>query len=413
VAISERHRLARIFGFEPVKPWGALGGAALLAAIPGGALLGTWIASGALTVGITAMIVDENRKIADGLQEVRRWGFSVEGYRAWLLAHSPAFDLELRRDVATDLITASLTAVDGSIIVERRSERVVRVIMRRIEMEGGENQPTFLVGDRKRLFEVHDRVLAPLHADVGIVAMRMGDRDTLTALVASPRSATADAAFREQALVAPPDLQSLAHTGTSHLRPPQEASSMKLRTDRLLYATGQVPTTAGKLMTLIVVGLICGGGIGATIGVGGALGILFGTGAGTFGAWLARRGDHRRLERALAASQQYPFPVEGYENWLLSGRPQLDVEFAAPVDDGSLEDMIRTTNRNMTLTWLSDRVIRIECEPVMHMAAQGIKSFWGGDPDMFALIVRRVLEPLHGKVGIVAVRMGGYLDRRA
>jgi hypothetical protein len=32
---------------------------------------------------------------------------------------------------------------------------------------------------------------------------------------------------------------------------------------------------------------------------------------------------------------------------------------------------------------------------------------------MFAVIVRRVLSPLHVKVGIVAVRMGGYLDRRA
>jgi len=49
----------------------------------------------------------------------------------------------------------------------------------------------------------------------------------------------------------------------------------------------------------------------------------------------------------------------------------------------------------------------------MHMAAQGIKSFWGGDPDMFMIIVTRVLEPLHRRVGVVAVRMGGYLDRRA
>jgi hypothetical protein len=409
VAVSERHRLARIYGFEPVKPWGAVGGAILLVIVP----WQTWIAGGALALGITAMVVDENRKIADGLKEVGTWGFTVEGYRTWLLAHSPAFDLELRRDVSIDLLTASLAAVDPSIVVERRSERIVRVIMRRIEMEGGEGQPTFLVGDRKRLFEVRDRVLAPLHADVGIITVRMGDRDSLTALVAAPQSATADAAFREQAIVAPPDLQSLAHTGTSHLRPPQEADTLKLRTDRLLYATGQVPVTAGMLTTIVVGGLIGGGIIGAVAGLGSAIGIVLGSGFGTFAAWLARRGDKAKLQRALVETQPSGFHVEGYENWLLSGRPQFDVELAAPCDDGSFEDLIRTTNRNVTLTWLSDTVVRIECEPVMHMAAQGIKSFWGGDPTMFSMIVRRVLEPLHQKIGIVAVRMGGYLDRRA
>jgi hypothetical protein len=407
VALSERHRLARIYGFEPVKPWGALGGAIVLAIIP----WQTWIAGGALALGITAMVVDENRKIADGLKEVSTWGFAVEGYRDWLLAYSPAFDLELRRDVAVDLIAASLGAVDASIVVERRGDRMVRVIMRRIEMEGGEGQPTFLVGDRKRLFEVRDRVLGPLHADVGIIAVRMGDRDTLAALVASPQSATADAAFREQALVAPPDLQSLAHAGTSQLRPPQEAGGLRLRTDRLLYATGQVPTTAGMLTTIVIGGVIAGGIVGVMAGIGGALGILLGSGFGTLAAWAARRGDHTRLQRALEPAWEYPFPVEGYENWLLSGRPQFDVEFASSTDD--VEELIRATNRNVTLTWLTDRVVRIECEPVMHMASQGIKSFWGGDPDMFAVIVRRVLSPLHVKVGIVAVRMGGYLDRRA
>jgi hypothetical protein len=409
VAASERHRLARVFGFEPMKPWGAIGGAIILAVIP----WQTWIAGGALALGITAMLVDENRKIADGLKEVATWGYPVEGYRDWLLAHSPTFDLELRRDVSSDLISSSLAAVDPSIVVERRGDRVVRVIMRRIEMEGGERQPTFLVGDRKRLLEVRDRVLGPLHADVGIVALRMGDRDSLAALVATQRSATADAAFREQAIVAPPELQSLAHAGTSNLRPPQEASSLALRTDRLLYATGQVPITSGNLFTILIGCLTAGGIIGVMAGIGGPLGVLIGSGFGTVAAWGARRSDHKKLDRALEASRQYPFPVEGYENFLLSGRPQFDVELAAPLEDGSFEDLIRTTNRNVTLTWLSDRIVRIECEPVMHMASQGIKSFWGGDEGMFASIARRVLEPVHRTVGIVAVRMGGYLDRRA
>ena len=49
----------------------------------------------------------------------------------------------------------------------------------------------------------------------------------------------------------------------------------------------------------------------------------------------------------------------------------------------------------------------------MHMASHGIKSFWGGDPALLAIVVERVLVPLHKAHGIAAVRMGGYLDRRA
>lgn len=405
----DRERLARVFGFEPVKPWGALGGAVLLAIIP----WHTWIAGGAIALGLTALVVDENRKIADGLKAVESWGFPVEGYRAWLLAFSPTFDIELRRDVAVDLITSSLTAVDPSIVVERRGERVVRVVMRRIEMQGPENRPSFLVGDRKRLFEVRDRVLGPLHADVGIVAMRMGDRDSLAALVAAPQSATADAAFREQALVAPPDLQSLAHAGTSQLRPPQEAGALGLRTDRLLYATGQVPTTAGMLSTIVLGGLLAGVIAGGIASVGAGVGLVIGTALGTVGAWLARRADRTRLERALETIRQHSFPVEGYENWLLSGRPLLDVELESPPGDGVLEGLLRATNRNVTITWLSDRTVRIESEPVMHMAAQGLKSFWGGNPTLFAVLVERVFVPLDAQYRIVAVRMGGYLDRKA
>lgn len=406
---TDRQRLARIYGFEPIRPWGALASAGALFLVP----WDLWLGGGALTLGIAAIIVDENRKIADGLREVETWGFPVEGYRGWLLAHAPAFDLELRREVATDLIASSLTAVDPSIEVERRSDRVVRVIMRQIEMEGGEGQPTFVVGDRKRLLEVRDRVLGPLHADVVIVAMRMGDRDTLAALVAPPQSATADAAFREQALVAPPDLQSLAHAGTSQLRPPQEASALKLRADRLLYATGHVPTTAGMLTALVVGGAILGGIFTAGASLGAGLGFLLGSAAGSTGAWLMRRNDHAKLARELDSVHTKWFPIDGYENWLLSGRPQFDVELAQPAPVADVEHAMTATNKNLTLTWLTDRIVRVESEPVMHMAAQGIKSFWGGNPTLFALLVERVLNPLAKTHGIVGVRMGGYLDRRA
>src|SRR6185503_13359202 len=100
----------------------------------------------------------------------------------------PAFDLELRRDVAIELIEGAILAVDATIEVERRADRIVRVLMRRVEIRNGEHAATFLAGDRKRLAQVCERVLAPLNADVGVVEMRMGERETLTALVAGARN---------------------------------------------------------------------------------------------------------------------------------------------------------------------------------------------------------------------------------
>lgn len=403
---SDRQRLARCFGFEVMKPFGPLVGAGVMAILP----WGTWVVGGPLALIVVAIMADEQRKIADGLAEVKTWGFPVEGYRDWLLAVTPAFDLELKRDVAIDLIAASLHAVNPSIVAERRGERVVRVTMRRIEMEGGERQPSVFVGDRKRLHEVRDRVLAPLHADVGIVAMRMGDKDTLAALVASPQAATAGAAFRDQAFVAPPDLQSLAHAGTSQLRPPQEAGTLKVRTDRLLYATGHVPTSAGS-MTWAVTGMSILGGIAISVGtaLGGGIGILIGAGIGTGMAWGMRKRDKGKLQKSLAEGTQWPFPVEGYDNWLLSGRPIMDIEFGQPVEEAALPEAFAD---RFVVTWLTDRVVRIESMPVIHFASQGIKSFYGGDPEVLKYVLY-ALTSLRDSHGIVAVRMGGYLDRRA
>src|SRR4051794_8482051 len=122
--MRERERLARIFGIEPLRPTGALVMAAGLGLLPM-----MWITSGLIAVSLAALYADERRKLRNGLAEVDGWGFPVTGYREWLLAREPAFDVELRRDVAIELLEASIAAIDSAIIVERRAERVMRVVM--------------------------------------------------------------------------------------------------------------------------------------------------------------------------------------------------------------------------------------------------------------------------------------------
>jgi hypothetical protein len=394
---DDRTRLARVFGFEPVRPIGPLVGTGICAG------MAAFPVAGGLVVGLLGLMAYENHRIAVGLREVEGWGFPVMGYREWLLAYEPAFDLELKRDVALDLITASLAAVDRAIAVERRGERVVRVRMARIEVEGGPKDARIPVGDRKRLLEVRDRVLAPLHADVGIVAVRMGEDATLAALTAGPVSVQREAAFRDQGMHAPPELQALVHKGTTQLAPPKEARSLRVRVDRLLYATGHVPTAPGTL-TWSFLGCV----IIASIFLGAGVGFLAGGALGSGAVLGLRVNDRRRAERALRRLRdELGCPVEGYEDWLLSGRPIIDVELWAAPDRAFCEQLLREDA--IAVTWLSDKVLRIETAPTMHMAAQGIQSFWGGNP----AVLLRVMKALRGYQAIVSVRMGGYLDRRA
>jgi hypothetical protein len=398
--MTERERLARIFGIQPLRPLGAVLVSAAISPV-------LWIGSGLVGVGLIALYIDERRRIGEHLAEVDDWGFSVTGYRAWLLAREPTFDLELRRDVASELIAGAFAAVDARIRVERRGERVVRVAMPRVEIRGGERLRTFLSGDRRRLLEVRDRVLAPLHADVGIAGMRMGDRESLAALVVSPAGEANQGAFRDQAKAAPPELQSLVHAGTTQLRPPRESQSLGLRVERLLYATGQHPPNASALVVAAIGGSLFGAFVGP-------LWLLLGaasSGALVYGArWTA----HSRVAKALASvAGELPFPVEGYDDWLLSGRPIMDVEFERSPARADVERRLRSSARVADVTWLSDTLLRLESLPILHVPAHEIPSFWGGDPRELQMVARRVLVPLHDTHRVVAVRMGGYLDRRA
>ena len=67
--------------------------------------------------------------------------------------------------------------------------------------------------------------------------------------------------------------------------------------------------------------------------------------------------------------------AEGYDSWLLSGRPLFDVELDKPVPQREVEGMLYATGRRFSMSWIDERVLRVESEPVMHMASRGIKSF--------------------------------------
>ena len=410
----DRIRLARAFGVELTRPGGTLLVGVTVALVGGPLSLVGLLPAGVMFAGLGKMIADDRKQIARGLAEVDAWGFPVDGYREWLLADAPTFEIELRREIGAGMIEEALAAIDKVVVVSRPARTVVRVATPSVALAPTKRYPPVRVGDRRLLDEIHQRVLAPLHADVGIVRMRMGDfmmfqgAPVQHALLV-PEDADGDGlghgAFREQAMAAPPALQALVRVGSTQLAPPSEARRLRDRDQRLLYAAGQRPAGMGTIVSAAGAGLLGGALLGGGVGAGlGGLGAMF----ASLGGIIARNRSRAKL---VAHGAEYPYPIEGFQDWLLSGRPIIDVELAAPCDRAFVGDRVR--GLDWFVSWLDDQLVRIETWPrFVATYDSGIPPFWGGNPPVFHAIAARVLLPLHQHVGITAVRMGGYLDRR-
>ena len=384
------------------------------------------VPAGAVVAGIGGMSVTDRRAIAKGLREVELFGFPVEDYRTWLLADTPAFDIELVRDVDVEVVRTSTSAVDPSIIVDKKSARVFRFVMRRIALPNTKpHLPPIEVGDRRLLKELHRRILAPLHADVGIVRMQMGDHEKLQPLVAQLRGedepVVSDViglgAFRESAMAAPPALQALVHVGGERALP-HEARRLRLRSERVMHAASSSPSGIGTVAAITVGGLTTGGQFGVT---GVWLGMAGGFIAGVFTVISGNRQNAKSVARAVS-NQGYP--IEDYDDWLLSGRPLMDIETTKPINrDWFLEQVCRLTAWSVTkhamvswvedVTWFSETEVRLETRPsYIQPPTSRIEPFYGGSHDMFRRFMVEVLAIVHRQYDIRVVKMGGYIDRR-
>ena len=378
--MKDRERLAHIYGVTLTQPTAPLVSAGAMLMVP---TVGLFLGAG-VVVAVAVSKMRDDAAIATGLAEVNGWGFPVTGYRGWLLADEPAFDIELAHDMSIEVIRGSIAAVDRGAVVEKRGERVVRVVTRRV------------------LIELRDRILAPLHADSGIVAVRMGELATLTALAA--KASTATSAFRDQALSAPPALQQLVTATTAHARPPSEANKRDHHDHRVLIAHGTIVSIGAGPTALA----------GAAVALTPVLGpfALVAGGMAAYGLHLLGVRDRSAGVRAIVGRvNTFGFPVEGYDDWSISGRPIFDIEFAAACPRELPEQLLGAHPHR--LIWIDDQLLRIETTPRLVPEQEQFAAFWGGDPKLFHTMCAVLLVPLHERIGIVAVRMGGYIERRA
>ncbi len=426
---GEHARLARAFGVPPTKVktavWTTTGAGLIGLLTPVG-----WILAGGMAIGFTGLAIEDRRAVKKALREVEAWGFPVEGYRAWMLADEPTFEIELAREVDTEVLVTSTRAIDEKVQVVRVRERTFRFVTRRAALPSQyQDGQVMLVGDRELLKLLHARLLAPLHADVGIQRMRMGDRATLPAAPALLSAAAPDGegsgggmgAFRDAAMAAPPALQALVHVGGDR-ELPREARKIRNRYERVVFAMGGSPHGFGTIVGITAAGAFTGLGWVQFLG---PVGVAIGAAGGLIGGVVTAVNVNRRnARRAAESATGQGFPIDGYEDWLLSGRPILDVELTRSIDPAWLVSMLDTLPRAYSVSakaevswveevrWLDDRTVRIETRPTLIEPPNRIAPFYGGSHAMFGTFVMQVLGPLHHHAGIASVRMGGYLTRR-
>lgn len=417
---SDRKRLARAFGVQPKRRGLAITATGVLAGI--GVLGGTFafFPAALVAAGIGGLVLRDRRRVALGLGEVLAWGFPVEGYRAWLLAGEPAFDVELRRDIAGEVMTGSVAAIDAEIVVHRIGDRVFRVVTPRVALPGGKpGDPAVHLGDRELLRRIYDALLAPLHADIGIVALRMGDLSTMSKRLPAPApapDAPSGDVFREPAMVAPPALQALVQVGPT-APVARDARRLGKRAERILHAAGAKPAGIGTVLGITAVGAMT---VVQFFPPAWWLGV-----AGGFVAGLAAAVSTNRRNAATVANllPRQRFPIEGYDDWLLSGRPVFDLELCAPVDRARLETELRGIRAFSVeasqsvrwvedIAWLSDTSVRVETRPTLIHPSRRIEPFYGGSHVLFKQMLSEVLAPLDARIGITAIHMGGNVNRR-
>lgn len=422
---SDTQRLLRAFKVPPTNKKASIvigGGLVTISALGGAFAI---IPAAAIAAGLGIFEITDRRAIQKGLRELDEWGIPIEGYREWLLADEPSFDIELRRYADAQIIATSARAVDPGIRVRRIGDREMRFVTRRMALPGLEDgdPPTYL-GDRRLLFEIYERILAPLHADVGISRIRMGEKATLESRPSEPVVVEGDeppavegmGAFRDQAMAAPPALQALVHGGST-LALAEDTRGLRYRTERVLYATGRTPHGIGAIL-------------GITLGVGlsglmyGPVGWIIAGGAGFITGTSLVLGNNRRNAGRADSQLLADFNIEDYDAWLLSGRPLFDIQFRAPADRAMIAARLRSieaysSEQQMSvkwvedITWLDDNIVRVETRPTLITPSTSrIRPFYGGSHDLFKRCVFEVLVPLDREIGIVTVRMGGYANRR-
>lgn len=111
-------------------------------------------------------------KVAALLAWPDRLPFPASGWRDWLVADRPVVDVVLATDVAPKQVVDAARAVSGAITVEHLGERTFRLASPALTWSW--KRHTVAYGDVALARRLVAELLVPVHAELGIAAVRFG-----------------------------------------------------------------------------------------------------------------------------------------------------------------------------------------------------------------------------------------------
>ena len=101
--------------------------------------------------------------------------YPVRDYELWLAADRPLLDIHFKGAVDRDLFVAAVHGIDADIGVDWLTDTRVRVSIPPVRLrEPGDGSAQVWGGDRRRLAELLDKIVDPLHLEAGVELVDMG-----------------------------------------------------------------------------------------------------------------------------------------------------------------------------------------------------------------------------------------------
>jgi hypothetical protein len=199
---------------------------------------------------------------------------------------------------------------------------------------------------------------------------------------------------------------------------PRPVLEPRERTTRLALAAGLPvsPTDGGIILYAMVGWLFTIAVCFESVGLAGLLAVASAwiTAAAVKSAGGTKAHRDGVVKAMLAEPQGLPFPVTGFEDWLVSDIPIVDITLADTVERKLFVEAVRTIDRGIEVEVLGDRRFRLSMPPRVHVSP-GVAPVERryGDRELWKRLIDRMLRPLHDEIGVVSVHAGGTVGPRA
>jgi hypothetical protein len=113
---------------------------------------------------------------------------------------------------------------------------------------------------------------------------------------------------------------------------------------------------------------------------------------------------HAEVARRFAGDVALPFPVTGYDAWLASEIPLIDVRVRGELDRTLVAGAARGVDRGLEVEWIDARMFRLATPPRRYGGGALV-----GDRALWTRLANEMLLPIHQDVGVDRVEMGGAM----